>query len=185
MAEAARADTLYGAIERLPEGVVGEIIDNQLYTHPRPAGPHSDAASVLLIDLGGPFYRGRGGPGGWRIMAEPELHFRRDAEILVPDIAAWRRERLPELPADQRFEVVPDWVCEILSPSTASTDRQIKMPVYARHGVAYLWLVDPTAKRIEAYARDGRDWQRIGTVEGESDIRVAPFDDVAVPPPWA
>jgi Uma2 family endonuclease len=184
MSDAARAEPLYDAIERLPEGVVGEIIDHQLYARPRPPGPHLAATALLIADLAGPFYRGRGGPGGWRILVEPELHFRRDAEVLVPDIVGWRREHLPEPPRDHRFEVVPDWICEVLSPATASRDREIKMPVYARYGVAYLWLVDPTAKRVEAYARDGRDWQRIGTVEGESDIRVAPFTEVAVPPPW-
>ena len=185
MSEAPRIETLYDAIERLPEGVVGEIIDGQLHTHPRPAGPHINAEALLLTDLAGPFYRGRGGPGGWRILAEPELHFVRNTEILVPDIAAWRRERLPEVPADQRFEVVPDWVCEVLSPSTASTDREIKMPAYARHGVAHAWLVDPIAQRIEAYARDGADWERIGTFEGTREVRVAPFTEVDVPTPWA
>ncbi len=184
MTERTHLETLYAAIGRLPEGVVGEIIDGQLHTYPRPPGPNLAAQAALLADLAAPFYRGRGGPGGWRIMAEPELHFRRDAEVLVPDIAGWHRERLPALPADQRFEVVPDWVCEILSPSTASTDREIKMPVYARYGVAHAWLVDPKQQRLEAYARAGAEWRRIGTFTAAAPIRVAPFDAVAIAPPW-
>lgn len=184
MADAAHRENLYATIERLPEGVVGELIGGQLHTHPRPAGPHIDASGLLFAELVGSYYRGRGGPGGWRILAEPELHFRRDAEVLVPDIAGWRRERLPELPSDQRFEVVPDWVCEVLSPSTAGTDREIKMPVYARYGVAHAWLVDPKQQRLEAYTREGAEWRLIGAFTEDEPIRVAPFDAVAIPPPW-
>ena len=184
MAETAHVGTLYGAIEHLPEGVVGEIIGGQLHTHPRPAGAHIGVAAGLFAEIAGPFYRGRGGPGGWWILAGPELHFRRDAEVLVPDIAGWHRERLPALPADQRFEVVPDWVCEVLSPSTASTDREIKMPIYARDGVAHAWLVDPKQQRLEAYARAGAEWRRIGTFTAAEPIRVTPFDAVAIASPW-
>ena len=185
MTEAAHSDTLYAAIERLPEGVVGEIIEGQLHTHPRPAGPHINVASSLMIGVGSAFYHGHTGPGGWRVLAEPELHFRRNVEVLVPDIAAWRRERLPEVPADQRFEVVPDWVCEVLSPSTADTDRELKMRVYARYGVPYAWLVDPREQRVEAYALQAGEWQRTATISGETPIRAAPFTEVAVPPPWS
>lgn len=184
MSEPVRSGSLYDAIENLPEGVVGEIIDGQVHTHPRPAGRHGDAASVLLIDLGGPFYRGRGGPGGWRLIAEPEVHFQRDAEVLVPDIAGWRRERLPEVPDDQRFEVVPDWVCEVLSPSIEATDRAQKMRVYARYGVPHAWLVDPREKSVEAYALAADGWQPLRTVRGESAIEVAPFAEVPIPAPW-
>ena len=184
MADPAHADTLYAAIERLPEGVVGEIIDGQLHTHPRPAGRHAYVHTVLVADIVGPFGRGRNGPGGWTIILEPEIHFRRNVEVLVPDIAAWRRERLPEVPADQRFEVVPDWVCEVLSPTTAGTDRDLKMRVYARYGVPYAWLVDPREQRVEAYALQAGEWQRTATISGETPIRAAPFTEVAVPPPW-
>jgi Uma2 family endonuclease len=185
MAEPAQTDTLYAAIERLPEGVVGEIIEGQLHTQPRPSGPHVTAASSLMIGVGSAFDHGHTGPGGWRVLAEPELHFRRNLEVLVPDIAAWRRERLPEVPADQRFEVVPDWVCEVLSPSTAGTDRDLKMRVYARYGVPYAWLVDPREQRVEAYALETGEWQRTATISGDTPIRAAPFAEVAVPAPWA
>jgi Uma2 family endonuclease len=126
---------LYARLEALPENLTGEIINGRLYAQPRPAGPHKGAGSGLSGELYGPFHRGRGGPGGWWILDEPEIHFIRDTEVMVPDLAGWRRERLPRLPRDHRFEVGPDWVCEILSPSIAKTDRVVKIPVYASYGV--------------------------------------------------
>jgi Uma2 family endonuclease len=185
MAEAAHTESLYDAIERLPEGVVGEIIDGQLHTQPRPAGPHVRTAGALYAEITGPFDRGRNGPGGWQILPEPEIHFRRDVEVLVPDIAGWRRERLPEMPEDQRFEVVPDWVCEVLSPSTAGTDRELKMRVYARYGVPDAWLVDPREKRVEAYTLETGAWHHVATASGDTPIRAAPFTAIDIPPPWA
>jgi Uma2 family endonuclease len=112
--------------------------------------------------VGGPFDRGRGGPGGWRILVEPEIHFVRDREVCVSDLAGWRRERLAELPRDQRFDVVPDWVCEILSPSTESKDREIKMPIYARYGVPFAWLIDPLKRKVEAFLLSDGDWRHPG-----------------------
>jgi len=171
------AGTVPDLIEALPEGVTGELIGGQLHTQPRPSGPHALAGSNLGMELGPPYGRGRGGPGGWWIIDEPELHFVRDAEVLVPDLAGWHRERMPSLPQDQRFEVVPDWVCEILSPATASRDREVKMPVYARYGVAYAWLVDPGPKTLEAYAlRDG-DWVLQAGYTAEDMVSAAPFEE--------
>ena len=184
MAEAAHLETLYDAIRGLPEGVVGEIIDGQLYAHPRPAAIHAEVELRLGGNLKGLFDPGGNGPGGWRILAEPEVHFQRDHEILVPDLAGWRRERLPKLPGDQRFEVVPDWVCEILSPSTASRDREVKMPVYARYGVAHAWLVDPRIRSVEAYAREGASWTHLATAAGDQPIALPPFEAVPLSPPW-
>ena len=140
---------------------MGEIIGGELHAHPRPAGPHPVSCTSLASEIHSPYQKGRGGPGGWWLVVEPEVHFVRDMEVVVPDIAGLRRERMPRIPEDQRFEVVPDWVCEILSPSTAKRDRVIKMPVYARRGVAYLWLVDPLAKTLETFALDqGAGWSR-------------------------
>ncbi len=173
----ARTETLYAAIEALPEGVTGEIIRGQLHTQPRPSGPHALASSNLGMDLGYRYSRGRGGPGGWWIIDEPELHFIRDTEILVPDLAGWRRERMPELPQDQRFEVVPDWVCEVLSPATASKDREIKMPVYAGYGVAHAWLVDPREETLEAFALREGAWEPAGTYAGEDPVDAPPFPE--------
>ena len=177
---AAYADDLYAELEALPEGVTGEIINGRLYAQPRPATPHALAESSLNGELYSPYHRGRGGPGGWWILVEPEIHFIRDTEVLVPDLGGWRRERMPRLPNDQRIEVVPDWVCEILSPSTARKDRMTKMPVYAGYGVAYLWLVDPLAQTLEAFAlREGR-WTVIGLFQEQELASVEPFQDIAL-----
>ena len=166
---------LYAAIEALPEGVTGELIGGQLHTQPRPAGPHILASSNLGVELGGPYGRGRGGPGGWWILVEPEIHFVRNTEVLVPDLGGWRRERMPALPEDQRFEVVPDWVCEVLSPSTASKDREVKMPVYAAYGVAYAWLVDPGPRTLEAFVLQDGGWELLRRYEEGDVVDAAPF----------
>lgn len=174
------ATTLYDRLRALPDPLVGEIIDGTLYTQPRPPGPHALSASALGGELWGLFQKGRGGPGGWWIIDEPELHFVRDTEVLVPDIAGWRRERLPTLPEDHRFEVVPDWVCEVLSPSTQQKDRIVKTKTYARFGVAFLWLVDPLARLLETYALvDGR-WTVTGLYRDRDEVAAAPFEAVTI-----
>jgi Uma2 family endonuclease len=170
--------TLYQQLEALPEGLTGEILDAQLYTQPRPSGRHGRASSILEDALFGPYDRGRGGPGGWWIFIEPEIHFRRDLEIAVPDLAGWRRERMPVIPEGHRFEVVPDWICEIPSKSSASKDREIKMPIYARYGVAYAWLVDPLSRTLEAYARDADVWRKIASCAKDDQVTLPPFDAV-------
>ena len=172
--------SLYEQLEALPEGLTGEIFDGQLYTQPRPAWPHVVAASRLGYELIGPFQRGRGGPGGWWIVDQPELHFIRDAEVDVPDLAGWRRERMINHPPVHRIEVVPDWTCEVLSPSTESKDRKVKMPIYAEFGVPYAWLVDPVAHTLEAYALEGGAWREIGRFAGGAQVSVAPFDAVTI-----
>ena len=149
-------ESLYDAIEALPEGYTGELIAGRLYTSPRPAGPHALAASSLGADLFGPYQRGRGGPGGWWILDEPEVHFVRNIEVAVPDVAGWRRERMRHVPKDQRFEVVPDWMCEIASPSTARHDRENKMPQYASFGVPHVWLIDPVNGVLEVLPPERR-----------------------------
>jgi len=171
---------LYAELEALPEHLVGEIIGGELLAQPRPAAPHALASSGLGADLYGAFQRGRGGPGGWWIIDEPELHFVRDTEILVPDIAGWRRERMPTMPKDQRFEVVPDWVCEILSPATARKDRVIKMPIYARFGVAFLWLMDPVARTLETFSLDNGRWVVTGQFKDDDLVAMAPFEELEI-----
>ena len=166
----------YAELCALPEHLTGEILNGVLHAQPRPAGPHAFTASGLLMDVGGPFQRGRGGPGGWWIIDEPEVHFVRDTEVCVPDLAGWRRERMPAMPRGHRFEVVPDWVCEVLSPGTARKDRVVKMPIYARHGVAHLWLVDPLERTLEAYDLYQGLWRVIGLFQQTDRVRVAPFD---------
>ena len=139
----------YQDIIDLPENIVGEIINGQLETHPRSAPKHALAAGSLGAELVSPFQKGRGGPGGWWILPEPECHL--GTHVLVPDLSGWHKQRMPTLPDAAWIDVVPDWICEILSPSTARLDRIVKMPIYAQLGVAHLWLVDPMLQTLEAY----------------------------------
>lgn len=171
---------LYESLEGLPEGVIGEILNGRLHTQPRPAVPHAITGSVLGAELVGPFQKGKGGPGGWWIIDEPEIHFVRDVEVAVPDLAGWRRERMPYPPEDQRCEVVPDWVCEILSPSTARKDREVKMPLYASYGVRYAWLIDPVKRTLEVYRLEVDAWVEIGRFADADQVRIPPFEVVPI-----
>jgi len=173
----ARKQASYEDLVQLPSNVVGEILAGELVVSPRPASPHAHAASVLGMDLGSPFQRGRGGPGGWWILDEPELHL--GPHVVVPDLAGWRRERLPEMPVDVPFfTLAPDWVCEVTAPSTAAVDRVRKMPIYAEAGVSFVWLVDPRERLLEAFKRDGARWLRIAAHSGDELARIEPFDAV-------
>jgi Uma2 family endonuclease len=173
-----RRDELYEKYLALPEYKRGEIIEGTLYVMSRPAPRHANASSILGGELNGAFQRGRGGPGGWWIIDEPEIHFV-TKEPLSPDIAGWRVERMPALPNTAHFELAPDWVCEVLSRSTERIDRQLKLPIYARHGIQHVWLVDPIAKVLEVYALDDQKlWREVEVFEGERSVRVAPFDAI-------
>ncbi|MBV9078897.1 MAG: Uma2 family endonuclease [Methylobacteriaceae bacterium] len=179
MAEPATRPATYADLEALPDTVVGEIIDGVLETHPRPAPPHTFAAAGLTGELAGPFQRGRGGPGGWLFSVEPEFHL--GAHVLVPDVAGWRRSRLPSLPPEAFIEIEPDWVCEILSPSTARVDRGAKRRIYAETGVDFLWLLDPVARELEAFSLVGRRWMLVATVQEGELVQAPPFEVIAFP----
>lgn len=166
----------YDDLRALPPNRVGEIVDGTLYSHPRPSPKHARASSSIGFSLGPPFHQSRGGPGGWWILAEPECHL--DGHVLVPDLAGWRRERLPALPEAAWFEQAPDWVCEILSPATARLDRVRKMPIYAQTGVSHLWLVDPELRTLEAYARQESRWLLLASHSEDDVVRVPPFDAI-------
>lgn len=167
----------YDQILALPENVVGEIVDGALYTHPRPAPRHARAATRLTGELGPPFDRGKDGPGGWVILVEPELHL--GGNVLVPDLAGWRRETMPELQVEKAyFEQTPDWVCEVLSPSTASLDRGPKRRVYAKHGVRHVWLLDPTVHTLEILELDGNGYRILDVFSGDEVVRAVPFDAI-------
>jgi len=172
--------TLYESLEALPEGLRGEILNGQLYTQSQPSLRHVNVGSALGGKLHNPFQNGEGGPGGWWIFHEPEVHFIRDVEVAVPDLAGLRRERMPYLPEGHRLEVVPDWICEILSPSTASNDREVKMPLYARYGVQYLWPIDPVKHMLEAYRLDAGAWVEIGRFADADRVSVPPFDAISL-----
>ena len=162
-----------------PPHMVAELIGGRLRLSPRPASPHVLASSWLQVEIGGPFGKGRGGPGGWWILVEPELHL--GADVLVPDLAGWRRERLPHYPEAPFFEVPPDWACEILSPGSRRTDLIDKRAVYGASGVRHLWLVDPIARTLEAFELRESAWVLIAARKDADEIRVAPFDAVAFP----
>ena len=178
MADPARRRATYDDLRDIPDRFVAEILDGELVTSPRPAPPHARAATSLNGELYGPFDRGRGGPGGWIILYEPELHLHGDA--LVPDIAGWRRERMPALPQASAFELAPDWVCEVLSPSTAPIDRTHKLPIYAREMVSHLWLVDPLLQTLEVLRLDGAGYRIVGAWHGDATVRCEPFDAVPI-----
>jgi Uma2 family endonuclease len=175
----------YEDILALPEHVVGEIIDGVLYVSARPAQPHAFASTILSSLLVAPFHRGVGeggveGPGGWWILNEPELHFWTETrrQTLVPDVAGWRRERLPRLTQDAAFTLAPDWVCEVASPRTAGLDRVHKMRVYAREGVRHVWILDPLGESLEVFRLQGEFYAFVAGFLGRETVRAEPFDAV-------
>ena len=164
----------YADIEALPPNLVGQILFGVLHAHPRPAPRHAAATTELIGELRNPFGRGSGGPGGWVILVEPELHL--GEHVVVPDIAGWRRERLPRLPETAFIETAPDWVCEVLSPSTVRLDRTDKLAVYAVHGVAHAWYVDPEARTLEVLALTGGKWMIAATFKDADKVSAPPFE---------
>jgi Uma2 family endonuclease len=176
--EKIKGGAIYDDVVAAPEHKVAEIVEGYLYLSPRPAPRHSNAATALGSDLHEAFQRGRRGPGGWWILFEPELHLIGD--VLVPDIAGWKRERLPDLPEGPGFELAPDWVCEVLSPSTQRFDRLTKLPRYALAGVRHLWLVDPLTRRLEVYGRLDLAWVLLEEYSGEAAVSAPPFEAIPV-----
>jgi len=177
MANAVPKPATYADVLAVPAPLVAQVLGGELYTHPRPSPRHAAAASSLGDELTSPFQKGRGGPGGWVFMDEPELHLGFD--VVVPDIAGWRRENLPVLPDTPYLETPPDWVCEILSPSTERLDRGIKRRIYAEAGVKHMWLIDPRSQVLEAFALTSGQWLLVGTAQGGDDVSIAPFDAIS------
>ena len=174
-------EVTYADIAALPEHLIGEIIDGELIVSPRPAPKHALAATKTSQDLAGYDRKagGAAGPGGWWILFEPELHLGR--HVLVPDLAGWRRERMPKMPQTAFFEVAPDWICEVVSPQSGRRDRIQKARIYAEFGVEWFWLVDPAQQVIEVWHREGQRWIVEGTWGGDdAEARVPPFDGVAI-----
>lgn len=187
------AEATYQDVLDAPEHQVAQIIDGQLIVMPRPSPHHAWAGSGLGYDLIGPFQRGIGGPGGWIILDEPEIHFPRARQVdrhghavkfskhvLVPDLAGWKSERLPTLPATNFFELAPDWLCEVLSPSTAGIDRIKKMPIYHQQKIGHVWIIDPRpeAHTLEVFRYENAGYTLVQTFSGDEVVRAEPFDAV-------
>lgn len=168
-----QAPATYEDLLKVPDHLVAEIVDGELFTSPRPASRHARASSILGSEITQKFDRGDGGPGGWWIVDEPELHL--GSDVLVPDIAGWRKERMPIFPDVTWFDLAPDWICEVVSPHTARLDRARKLPRYARYEVSYAWMVDPAARSLEVYRRHGEHMLLLSTHESAV-IRAEPFD---------
>jgi Uma2 family endonuclease len=177
MADPARRLATYEDVLREPPHMVAEVIDGELHLSPRPAKPHAAAQTALGEELGPPFKRGRGGPGGWILLFEPELHLR--ADIIVPDMGGWRRERMPSIVADEPFfTLAPDWVAEVISPRTAKIDRTDKQRIYAREGVQWLWFIDPLQRTLEVQRLGEDGWIVRGAWRDDTRVRAEPFDAI-------
>lgn len=176
MGKPLRRPATYEDVLAAPPHEIAEIIAGELRLSPRPSGAHASVASNLGEELGPPFKRGKGGPGGWIILDEPELHLQQD--ILVPDLAGWKRERLPKVEDVAFFSLEPDWVCEVLSPSTEKKDRAQKIGIYLRERVRHVWLVDPRPRTLEVLQWDERGWIIVGVYRDDQRIRAAPFDAI-------
>jgi Uma2 family endonuclease len=174
----ARQRATYDDLVNVPDNMIAELIDGDLYASPRPAGPHADMSSVLGMLIGPPYRLGRGGPGGWWIVDEPELHL--GEQVVVPDLAGWRRERMPRIPRDHRFLIEPDWVCEVISPSTASVDRGKKKRIYAEHDVSWFWIVDPVQRTLEVFKLASGKWTDFQVFGGDDVVRADPFPEAEI-----
>ncbi|MEL6621381.1 MAG: Uma2 family endonuclease [Pseudomonadota bacterium] len=166
----------YADIEALPPNMVGQILYGVLYAQPRPAPRHARASSILGGELIGPFDQGRDGPGGWILLDEPELHLA--DHVVVPDIAGWRAERFPNAAAESQayLSIAPDWVSEVLSPSTQQIDRTDKLSIYASFGVAHAWYIDPLAQTLEVLERDGSTYKIARTFKNSDNVCAPPFE---------
>lgn len=176
MSEPAKRRATYDDLYTIPDNTTGEIMDGELVLTPRPSARHSNLEFVLSTRLGPPYRFGEGGPGGWVILLEQEIMFGED--LLVPDFSGWRKGRFPGIPEKNWISVPPDWVCEILSPSSASLDRVRKMPIYAQHGVQYLWLMNPIEKTLEVYRLESGRWFYSAAFAGDDKARAEPFQEI-------
>jgi Uma2 family endonuclease len=168
----------YEDLLKVPDHKVAEILDGELHVSPRPASPHAYATSRLLGRLDD-FDVGSNGPGGWQILGEPELHLGPD--VLVPDLAGWRAERMPRVPAVPFFTLAPDWVCEVISPSTERIDRLKKLRIYAREGIGHAWLIDPIARTLEIRRLEVGEWVLTAVHRDNDVINPEPFDALPLP----
>jgi Uma2 family endonuclease len=179
MGSEAKKFATYEDLLKVPDHLVAEIIAGELITSPRPGPRHARASTILSDEIVGPFDRGKNGPGGWWILFEPEIHL--NGDIIIPDIAGWRKDAVPVLPTDKSyFEIAPHWVCEVISKSTARVDRVLKLPIYAREKVNHAWLIDPDKNTLEVFLRQENAWLLLNSFVGNDLVRAAPFDAIEI-----
>lgn len=178
MSEPAKRDATYEDLYSIPENMTGEIINGEIIATPRPSREHSMIASNLGAETIPPYTFGRGGPGGWIIIIEPEIGLGKN--IIVPDLAGWKVERYPFEEPHNWISVVPDWICEIFSPSTQKRDRMEKTPIYAQFGVSFLWLVNPTETTLDVYELGQRRWELVNLYTGNIKVRAVPFEEIEI-----
>ncbi len=180
MAEPAKRNATYDDLRSVPPHLVAEIVFGNLVTQPRPATAHIFSATSLSEELVGPFQKGRGGgPGGWVFGEEPELHL--GPHVVVPDLAGWRRERMSHLPATAFIEQAPDWICELLSPSTLAHDRGAKRRIYGAYGVRHLWFLDPVVRLLEVFSLRDAEWVLVDTFVDDTTVCAPPFEAITFP----
>lgn len=190
MADPARRRATYQDVLDAPPNMVAEVIFGELHLFPRPRMRHAVAASTLGSELLTLFASAKRGPGGWVILDEPEVHLGSEPDIIVPDIAGWRRERMPRIPREAAFTTLaPDWVCEVLSPSTQALDRADKMEVYRREAVRHVWHIEPAGQTLEVFRFDetSQRYLQAAVWRGGVAVRAEPFDAVELDlaPLWA
>lgn len=178
MSDPAKELTSYEALYNIPENMIGEILSGELIVTPRPAARHMHVTTILGEEIGPPYRRGRGGPGGWIFLIEVEIKLGED--IVVPDLAGWRRERFPTEQEHNWIPIAPDWVCEVLSPSTVRTDKVRKMPLYARHNVGHIWLIDPANLTLDAFRLESGRWSLLGSFSENDTVRIDPFQEIEI-----
>lgn len=178
MGEPAKQKAIYDDLYKVPENMIGEIIDGELYTIPRPSPKHAKVTSDLGIVIGTSYRFGRGGPGGWIILDEPEIQL--GEHTLVPDIAGWKKERFPSSLITNWIEVAPDWICEVLSPSTMRLDKTKKMPIYAKHNVNYIWLINPSDKTLDVFKLVSGGWHLLNAFVENDKVNAKPFQEIEI-----
>ena len=178
MSYPAKKPATYEDLYNIPENMIGEIISGELTVTPRPTPRHMNVVTILSEEIGPPYRRGRGGPGGWIFLYETEIRLGED--IVVPDLAGWRKERFPTELKHNWIPVAPDWVCEVLSQSTFRTDKVRKMPLYAQHGVGHIWLIDPVAMTMDAFRLESGRWSLLASFSESDKVRVEPFQEIEI-----
>lgn len=164
----------YADLEALPPTVVGEILNGALRTRPCLPPRLGVAANTLLAELSGAFAPSEVDKRRWVFIYRPEFHF--GSHVVVPDLAGWRIERLTPFPETAYFETPPDWVAQVLSPSTQAIDRTDKLSIYAETGVSHCWYIDPIAKTLEVMALTGGRWLLVSALKDDAPVNAPPFE---------